>query len=230
MTRRFSNLACITVVLAACVLPVCAGDILDRVVATVNGHVILQSDWEDAVRSEAFIAGRKLDQVTADDEKAALDRLIDQELLKEQMRASEFQPPSQEEIGKRLEEVRKQYPGTESAQGWQDELARYGLTEAELKDRIAEQLNLTRLVDARLRPNVNIDAKSIESYYNQELLPQLRHSGGKEVALSEVTPQIKELLTQQQVNQLLTTWLQNLRASSEIRTMSALSESGSQVR
>ena len=79
MTRRFSNLACITVVLAACVLPVCAGDILDRVVATVNGHVILQSDWEDAVRSEAFIAGRKLDQVTADDEKAALDRLIPSE-------------------------------------------------------------------------------------------------------------------------------------------------------
>jgi peptidyl-prolyl cis-trans isomerase SurA len=229
MTHKLATLVCNAMLLAACVLSARAGDILDRVVATVNGHVILQSDWEDAVRSEAFIAGRTLDQVTANDQKAALDRLIDQELLKEQMRASEFQIPSQEEIGKRLQEVRKQYPGTDSDRGWQGQLARYGLTEAELKDRITDQLNLTRLVDVRLRPNVSIDAKSIESYYNQELLPQLRHSGGKEVALSEVSPQIKELLTQQQVNQLLTTWLRNLRASSEIRTLSAVPETGSQV-
>ena len=27
-----------------------AADIVDRIVATVNGHVILQSDWDDAIR------------------------------------------------------------------------------------------------------------------------------------------------------------------------------------
>ncbi len=229
MTHRLSIFACTAALLAACVLPARAGDILDRVVATVNGHVILQSDWEDAVRSEAFIAGRTLDQITAKDQKAALDRLIDQELLREQVRVSEFPPPSEEEVSKRIQEVRKQYPDAESEAGWQAELTRYGLTEAALKDRIAQQLNLTRLVDARLRPSVNVDAKSIESYYNQELLPQLRQSGGKEVALAQVTPQIKELLTQQQVNQLLTLWLQNLRASSKIRNLAAASDSGSQA-
>ena len=46
-----------------------------------------------------------------------------------------------------------------------------------------------RLVDARLRPTVSIDATSIESYYNQELLPQLRQAGAKEVSLADVTPQ-----------------------------------------
>ena len=40
-----------------------AGEILDRIVATVNGHIILQSDWEDAVRYEAFIADRPADQL-----------------------------------------------------------------------------------------------------------------------------------------------------------------------
>jgi hypothetical protein len=74
-----------------------------------------------------------------------------------------------------------------------------------------------RLVDTRLRPNVSVDSKSIESYYNQQLLPQLRQSGEKDVPLAEVTPKIKELLTQQQMNQLLMAWLQNLRSSSEIR-------------
>ncbi len=43
-----------------------------------------------------------------------------------------------------------------------------------------------RLVDSRLRPAVNVDSKSIESYYQQELLPQLRQSGGQNVPLAEV--------------------------------------------
>src|SRR5207249_11420555 len=55
-----------------------------------------------------------------------------------------------------------------------------------------------------------------ESYYNQELLPQLHHSGATEVSLAEVTPKIKEVLTQEKMNQLLTAWLKDLRAGSEI--------------
>jgi hypothetical protein len=75
-----------------------------------------------------------------------------------------------------------------------------------------------RLVDARLRPTVQVDAKTIESYYNQQLLPQLRESGAKAVPLAEVTPRIKELLMQQKMNQLLTAWLHDLRAGSQIRS------------
>ncbi len=43
------------------------------------------------------------------------------------------------------------------------------------------------LVDSRLRPTVKIDSKSIESYYQQELLPQLRQSGAQNVPLAEVS-------------------------------------------
>ncbi len=66
-------------------------------------------------------------------------------------------------------------------------------------------------------PSVTVDSKSIESYYNQELLPQLRQSGAQNVPLAEVTGKIKELLTQKKISQLLTAWLQNLRAGSQIR-------------
>ena len=59
--------------------PARAGDIVDRIVATVNGHAILQSDWEDALHYEAFIAGHSSEQLTPTERKAALDRLIDQE-------------------------------------------------------------------------------------------------------------------------------------------------------
>src|ERR1700757_3494655 len=88
----------------------CAGEIVDRIVATVNGHVILQSDWEDALCYEAFVAGRPLDQITTEERKGALDRLIDQELLREQMQSSDFQHATADEVDACIGEVRNQYP------------------------------------------------------------------------------------------------------------------------
>jgi len=233
MNRRIQRAtliaACVCYLLSICP-PASAGEILDRMVASVNGRIILQSDWEDAIRCEAFIGGRALDQITFADRKAALDRLIDQELLREQMRGVEFTQATQNELAARMAEVRKQYPEAANDEGWRALLAQYGLTESQLRERLTMQINLLRLVDARLRPSVDIDAQSIERYYNQELLPQLRRSGAKEVGLDEVTPKIKELLTQQKVSELLTAWLQNLRAGSEIHTISDSDDSESQVR
>jgi peptidyl-prolyl cis-trans isomerase SurA len=194
-----------------------AGDVLDRIVATVNGHIILQSDWDDALRFQAFEDGRPLDQLPPAEHKAALDRLIDQELLREQMHSSEFQHASDQEVAQRIQEIRQLYPEGATAQGWQAVVAHNGLSENELKQHVSQQLDMMRLVDARLRPSVSVDSKSIESYYNQQLLPQLRQSGAKEVPLAEVTPKIKELLIQEQMNQLLVAWLQDLRSGSEIR-------------
>ena len=217
------------VMLLAIALPALAGDILDRIVATVNNHIILQSEWQDAVRYDAFVAGRALDQVQAADCKAALDHLIDQELLREQMRSSGFPHASGEEVEKNIQEIRNRYAANAEA-GWEAALKRYGLTEKELKKRVALQVDLIGLVDSRLRPNVVIDSKSIESYYNQELLPQLRQSGAQQVPLAEVTPKIRELLTQQKMNQMLVAWLQDLRSGSQIRTEAGSPESGAELR
>jgi hypothetical protein len=229
MSQKWSLLARMTV-LVAMALPARAGDVLDRIVATVNNHIILQSEWYDAVRYEAFVAGRALDHPQAAEFKAALDRLIDQELLREQMRSLAFPHASSEDVEKRIQEIHKLYPGADSQAGWQAALRRYGLSESELHKRVALQVDLMDLVDARLRPNVVIDAKSIESYYNQELLPRLRQSGAQPVALAEVTPKIKELLTQQKMNQMLVAWLRDLRSGSQIRTETGSPESGGRLR
>src|SRR5438128_3625813 len=207
-------LCCFT--LFASILPACATDIVDRIVATVNGHIILQSDWEDEIRYEAFINGRTLSSVTPATRKASLDRLIDQELLREQIRGVDSPNADFEEVSKRVLDIRQQYPGKQSEQEWHTLLEQYGLTQGGLESRIRTEIDLTGLVDARLRPTVTVDAKSIESYYNQELLPQLHHSGATDVSLAEVTPKIKEVLTQEKMNQLLTAWLKDLRAGSEI--------------
>jgi hypothetical protein len=228
MNQKGWIFAC-TIALFAMALPARAGDVLDRIVATVNNHIILQSEWQDAVRYEAFVAGRALDRVQAADRKAALDHLIDQELLREQMRSSGFPHAGSEEVEKSLQEIRKRYAADAEA-GWDAALKRYGLTEQELKKRVALQVDLLGLVDSRLRPNVVIDSKSIESYYSHELLPQLRQSGAEQVPLAQLTPKIRELLTQQKMNELLVAWLQDLRSGSRIRTEAGPPESGTELR
>ena len=68
-------------------------EVIDRIVATVNGQIILLSDWEDSLRFEAFTSGRPLNRFTAEERKAVLDRLIDRELLREQLHAADIQQP-----------------------------------------------------------------------------------------------------------------------------------------
>src|SRR5947199_9102356 len=136
-------------------LPACATDVVDRIVATVNGHIILQSDWEDEIRYEAFINGRTLSTLTPATRKASLDRLIDQELLREQIRGVDSPNADFEEVRKRILEIRQQYPGKESEQEWHSLLGQYGLTQSDLESRIRIEFDLTRLVETRLRTAVS---------------------------------------------------------------------------
>jgi hypothetical protein len=225
MGRRLSTFVAALTFLTTAFAPGTA-EVIDRIVATVNGHIILLSDWEDSLRYQAFSSGRPLDGMTVEDRKSALDHLIDQELLREQLKDSDVVHPTPEEVSQRVLEIRKQYPEAETELGWRRLLDSYRLSEEKLKERVAGELDLMRLVDARLRPSVNVDSKSIESYYSQELLPQLRQSGGQNVPLAEVTAKIRELLTQKKINQLLVAWLQDLRAGSEIRAEALTPSSG----
>jgi hypothetical protein len=204
-------------------LPVTSGivtsaraEVVDRIVAKVNDHIILQSDWDNALRYEALLNGRSLDQFTDDDRRAVLDRLIDQELLAEQMKSQNFQRASEEEAAARIAEARKQYPEAATAEGWQEVLARFDFTEKDVIEHVRQQIDLMRLVDAHLRPEVQIDSKSVETYYRDKFVPQLKQSGAGKVALADVSSQIRELLTEQRVNELLVSWLQTLRSESKV--------------
>ncbi len=205
-----------------------AGEIIERVVATVNKRPILQSDWDEEVRYEAFVNHRSLTSVTAAERKAALDHLIDQELLRQQIKEDEAEgmlQPSTPNVEKRLQEIRKQYAGAEKPAVWRADLERYGLREEDLAHHIVLQARLERLIDVRLRPTIHISHSSIESYYQQQLLPELRKAGVKDVPLVEVSPKIEELLTQRRMNELLAAWLHDLRSQSDIR-MGAAAEPG----
>ncbi len=220
---RFRNNPTITVValtllLAALSLAAEPGSaqVIDRIIATVNGHVILQSDWDEALCYEALLTNRTLARFTEDERRAVLDRLIDQELLREQMKSADFPHATDAEVAARVADARKQYPQATSSDAWQGLLAEYHLAERDLLAHVRQQIDVMRLVDARLRPAVEIDSKSIEEYYRDQFVPKLKQSGASEVPLAEVSAKIRELLTEQKVSELLISWLQTLRSEGQV--------------
>jgi hypothetical protein len=220
----------LTLVGTALLLPAArAGEVIDRIVATVNGHIILQSDWDEALCYEALLNGRALNQFSDDDRRAVLDRLIDQELLAEQMKSASFQHASEAEAAARLAEARKQYPEAANAEGWQTVLASFGLSEKDLLAHVQQQIDLMRLVDARLRPAVQIDSKTVEAYYREKFVPQLKQPAVTDVPTADVAAQIRELLTEEKVNQLMVSWLQSLRAESKVSVPGAAGSTGDGV-
>lgn len=209
--------------------PAVGGEVIDRIVATVNGHVILQSDWDLGLRYEALLSGRPLSLFTDEERRAVLDRLIDQELLAEQMTSASFPHASEAEAAAQIDSARTQYPDAVTEQDWLKVLARYDLTQPELVGHVQQQIDLMRLVDAHLRPTVQIDSKSIEAYYRDKFVPQLKQSGSNGVALADVSPKIRELLTQQKVNELMVSWLQSLRSESKVSMRAAVESPGEGV-
>jgi len=191
-------------------------EILDRMAATVNGHALLQSDVEEELRYEFFAAKRPLSEATDEDQKAALDRLVDQELLREQMHSKDFQPVAADQVSKAFETFRSDY-GEGSA--WTEALMHYDLTEAEIRNHIETELNQLRLIDLRLRPTIQIDADSVRNYYQQQFLPKL--PAGQHLSLQEATPTIRELLIQQKINDSLESWLEALHSQAAIKRFGA---------
>ncbi|MGH9508433.1 MAG: SurA N-terminal domain-containing protein [Terriglobales bacterium] len=206
----------ITMLVLAAQPDLAGGDILDRVVATVNNGVVLESEWDDALRYECFLNGRPLDQLTPADRRATLDRLIDQLLLVQQMETTGFARAAPGEVSARIREIRKDMPGAATEAGWKALLASHGLTAGVLAERIARQIDLERYVDQRFHPSVYVDADSIQNYYRDRLVPELQQKRSPVPPLEEVRARIERVLAEERVSELLTAWLKALRAQSRI--------------
>jgi hypothetical protein len=73
-----------------------------------------------------------------------------------------------------------------------------------------------KLVEDRLRPSIQIDQHAVETYYKEQLLPQMKSAGSPATPLTEVFSRIKDLLAEKKMNELLSGWLASLRSGSHI--------------
>jgi peptidyl-prolyl cis-trans isomerase SurA len=216
--KRLAQVALLVLLLP--VVQLHAGEVIDRIVATVNGTAILESDWDEAVRFECFLEQKPLTSLTPADLKASLERLIDQTLIQQQMQSARFSTLSPDETADRVRAVQSQatynWSSHSPAQSWQQALVSYGLDEHIFEVRAALQVQTLRFIDLRFRPNIHIEKGKVETYYREKLLPELQRTGITQTPLAEVSPKIEEILVQQTMNEMLTAWLRDLRARSEV--------------
>jgi SurA N-terminal domain len=203
-------------------MAVFAGEVIDGVIATVNRKPVLQSDWDDAVRFEAFMQQKPLRSVTEADRADALRRLIDRRLLEIQMADPNYLAPSREEVRANLAKLRDQIPTARTEQGWEKLIAAYGFSQREMEANVRHEMQMMNFIEVRLRPNVHVQSEEVEAYYRNQVLPDMEKAGIKVVTLQEVEPNIRELLVQQHMDELLDAWLHNLRQQTQIQNLTRL--------
>jgi hypothetical protein len=213
MKRRLAQLAFTLVLLATGLY---AAESLDRVVAVVNRQPILASDVDDAAHFEALEQG-KIPQALDSERKAVLNRVIERELICQQM-PDTFDPAS-ELIDRHIAELRAQFPAAKSDAQWMNLLASYGLDLESLRDDVTLRLKVVHFLDIRLRPTVRVERDEVSDYYSNKLVPQLKAAGATAEPIEKVKDKIEEVLLQQKMTEVFDAWVANLRSQGTIRIL-----------
>jgi peptidyl-prolyl cis-trans isomerase SurA len=200
------------------------GTELDRVVAVVNGDLILESDVDEERRLVAFQPFHDTSRSFQRD--AAIQRLIDRMLILQQAKLQPEDQVSDKAVGAEFTVLRKDIPACkryqcETDEGWQRFVADQGFTIEELTDRWRERMEVLRFIELRFRMGIHVSDDEIKAYYEQTLVPQYAREKSAAPKLETISDRIQEVLLQQRVGALLEDWLKTLRAQGTVRMMTA---------
>jgi len=206
-------------VMALLLAGIARAQVVDRMVAVVNRHVILESELDQATRVEFLLQAKSIERLTYADRTAVMERLIDRSLLDQQIVNPAMLDPAPEEVKAKIEEVREGIPGASSDQRWKAILDGYGLTQQDVEEQLGSQFRILRFIDLRFRGLVRVDKEAIAAYYQDHFLPEVRRRNASEPKLSEVSDKIEQILAEQRIDDLLNSWLKTLRAQTHIERM-----------
>jgi len=189
--------------------------VLDRVIAVINGDVLLQSDLQSeeemaALQPLSLPPGKDLDV-------RAARRLINRVLILQQMKTQGMDKEiSNEDVQKDLDLLRKQLPACvqyqcETDAGWAKFLADHNLTPQEVLERWRQRMQILNFIDTRFRAGVRISKTDIANYYQKTFVPEFKKQNANPPSLDAISTRIEEVLLQQHVTALLQDWLNSLR-------------------
>ena len=194
-----------------------AAQILDRVVASIGHAAITASDVEQEYRFERFLDAQwPAPSPSSADLAGARERLTYQILLtREENPGPADKTGSEAAAAERLAALHKGFVHPED---FQRALKDLGMTETEALARIAQQELMLRLIDQRLRPEASPSEQEVADYYHSTFLPEFHKNGdAKTPPLSEVEGQIREVLIQKRINELLDQWIEELKPTTNVR-------------
>ncbi len=196
--------------------------VLDRIVAVVNGDVILESDVDEERRFEEIQPYRR---ALADlSRETILERLVDRDLILQQSAEEPEGQVSDEELDKQLTMLRKDIPDCKpdlcvTDEGWAKFLGGHGFTIAEFRDRWRMRMELLKFIEVRFRSGITISDDEIKTFYETRMVPEYAKRKVAPPQLETISKRIQEILLQQQVRALLVDWLKSLRAQGSVKIM-----------
>jgi len=151
----------------------------DKVIAVVNNEIITQKDLSDFLNfirlqySRQF-QGKALEEKINSMKRDLLQRLIEDRLILQQAKLEKMGTESSR-VKSKINEIKKRY-GSDS--DFESDLAKQGLVQADLENKISEQILMYNLVEQKVRSKVIIRPDEITSFYAQHkqefLKPQER--------------------------------------------------------
>jgi peptidyl-prolyl cis-trans isomerase SurA len=191
---------------------------LDRVVAVVNGDLILGSDVEAEERMAAF---QPFSEPGTTREKL-IERLVDRRLILQQLQLQPEPPITDEQVDAQLALLRKVIPACaaylcETDAGWAKFIAAQGVTMEELRERWRMELGVLRFIDERFRMGIRILPADVDAYYQKTMVPAYRKENVTPPAEATISDRIQEILLQERVTALLDDWLKALRAQGTVK-------------
>jgi peptidyl-prolyl cis-trans isomerase SurA len=143
--------------------------LLDRVIALVNKEVITWSELYRMMEQEATDEMKTLDEaerrnIFKEHEEEFLDRLIDIRLQVQEAKRLGIEA-SPEDVEEATENIKKKYALTDEA--LKASLEKEGLTFDEYKERLSEQILISKLVNQQVRGKIVVSDEEIDEFYTK---------------------------------------------------------------
>jgi peptidyl-prolyl cis-trans isomerase SurA len=200
-------------------MPPAPGEEVDRVVAIVNGQLILDSDVDRERRFAALLPYREGSGPYNRDE--AIERLINRDLILQQVQLQPGGEVTQQAAAKDLETLRTSIPACskyhcETEEGWEAFLASEGFTEESVTTLWRQRMEVLAFIEQRFRMGIRILPAEIQEYYTKTMLPEYAAQHVTPPPMRTISRRIQEVLLQQRVSKLLDDWLASLRAQGNV--------------
>ena len=192
-------------------------DVVDRVLALVNGEVVTESDvrWELALDPEID----PLD-LSLENRRTMLERVIDQRILVQEASKIPQNPPTDEQV---QQYIRSNFiERFASVEAFRARMRKVGLDITTVREIVSRRLTLLKYVDFRFRSFVIVQPDEIERYYNEVALPRMKNRGGNVRTLDEMRAQIETNLAGEKINAELDRFLDEARARAQIVRLAEL--------
>jgi hypothetical protein len=207
---RFGRTFCI--VMISCLAA--SAVIIDRIAIVAGNAIIKDSDIERDIRVVSFLNRQKLSFDAATRREAA-DRLIDQLLIQREIDVGEYQVPPESDAAKLLQNTERDR--APSPQAFSHLLAGYGLSVEQLRAYLYWQLTVLRFIDQRFRPAVLVTDDDVQNYYREHTAQFRKAPDGQHESLDDARPEIREIITNQKINQQFDRWIRSRRRSTNIQ-------------